>query len=784
MNAVYSYKWLQSYFADSLPEVEKLVELLTNHSFEVEKTEALPSGDTKIELSILPNRAHDALGHFFLAKEIGVLIGKEPRLPVWKKLEISDSPSVESSILEEELCFRYCLQEVSGVKVGPSPDWLVEKLSVLGQRSINNLIDAGNFITFSVNQPVHIFDKDKLVGEISVRRAKEGEVFETLDGKTLTLDKEVLVIADSAGPVALAGIKGGKRAEVTNATNNIVIESASFDAGYVRKTTNRFNIKTDSSRRFEAELSLSLVPFATDLLLSLIAEVSGGTTHTRRDLYSKPAGPFKVGLPLYYPEQLLGFSLPEEKIKETIDRLGFSYREALSLKEILEMGPRLLGKPYVFGASVTKDAPNCFDCSSLVAHLYAEAGVWLPRLSVDQLVYGDPIEKESISAGDLVFSNSGQGKIHTVSVLCMPGTEVPFGVDHVGLYVGDGKVLHATRSAGTVVVEKLSESAQFKNVVAVRRYIKKDEVRLVVTIPDERLDLRLPEDLVEEIGRIAGYDQIPGLQMRAVKEIKEEGVFPFLSNIRNRLAEAGFNEVYGYAFSEKGQREVANPLQSDKPFLRDNLLSGLEEKLSSNLSWVDLFGTDRIFLFEVGAVFNKEREELHLALGAISRKKKEGPLCSAAINEAVEVLEKEFCLTLEKNKKTLTNGEAVEINLEPYLKTLLEKNWPLAAEANEIAKQFSPISPYPYIVRDVSFFLPKEMENDTLLDTLKKEAGPLCVRVFSFDRFLKEEGEKKTLSLGFRFVFQSAERTLTNEEVEKVFGAIIKKLESLGATIR
>jgi phenylalanyl-tRNA synthetase beta subunit len=784
MNALYSYRWLSSYFTEPLPSVQELVALLTKHSFEVEHTEVLPSGDTLIELSILPNRAHDCLGHFFLAGEIGVLIGKTPRLPVWKKIEQGEGKGILATISDESRCLRYSAEEVQGVTVGPSPAWLVEFLTSVGQRSINNLVDAGNFVTLSVNQPVHVFDKDTLVGNIMVRPAKEGELFETLDGKTLTLDTEVLVIADEVGPVALAGIKGGKRAEVTEETKNIVIESATFNARYVRKTSTRFGIKTDSSRRFEAELSPSLAPLALEMLLSLVAEVAGGVAFSRIDIYPRLVREYKVGLVPTYPEALLGYPLEIERVRETLDRLGFSYREALSLKEVLEMGPRLVGKPYLLGASVTKDAPNTFDCSSLVAYLYSEAGVWLPRMSVDQLVYGDPVEKEAIRPGDLVFSNTGEGKVYTESIECLPGTPLSSGVDHVGLYVGEGRVLHATRSAGGVIVEPLAESIQFKNIVAVRRYISPDEVRLVVTIPPERLDLRLPEDLVEEIGRVVGYDEVPGTLLPSAKTKPEEGVFPVVHMIRTTLREAGFSEVYGYAFAKEGKRTIANPLQSDRPFLRENLSSGVEEKLQSNMSWVDLFGTDSVSLFEVGNIFTETGEALHVALGVISRKKKEVAVLKQHLEQTVALLEKKLGVSFEKNTQAFPGGFLVEINLEPHLAELTKKTWPEENITSVAPKTFSPISPYPYIVRDVSFFLPEALENETLLTRLKEVAGPLCVRAFLFDRFLKEEGGVKTLSLGFRFVFQSPERTLTAEEVEVVFAKVTETLISLGATIR
>lgn len=782
MNVKYSYNWLQSYFSEPLPDVQKIVELLTNHSFEVEGTESL-QGDTVIELSILPNRAHDVLGHFFLAKEIGVLIGKDPVLPEWKEVEREGAGSMTPSILDSTLCLRYRAEEIHNVTVKDSPEWLKSYLESVGQKSINNLVDAGNFITFSVNQPVHIFDKDKLKGGIVVRKAQEGEGFETLDGKVLTLSPDVLVIADDVGPVALAGIKGGKRAEVTSTTKNILIESANFNARYVRKTSNRLGIKTDSSRRFENEISASLVPLASELLVSLLKEISGGVVSEYVDLYPRPSNPYKVGLPIELPQKVLGVSISEEEIEGTLNQLRLSYRKALSLKEILENAPRLIGKPYVFGASVTKDAPHSFDCSSLVSYLYAEGGVWLPRISVDQMVYGDVVDKSEMTAGDLVFANTGEGKIHTETVEYMTGTVISEGVDHVGLYVGEGQVMHATDGKG-VIVEVLTESDKFKNIVGVRRYVSAEETRFVVTIPDERVDLRIKEDLVEEIGRVRGYDQVPlALPSNIIQEEKKE-VFPVIHFIRNFLIARGFSEVYGYAFNKKGTREVANPLQSDKPFLQEGLTSDFSFKLEQNLHWVDLFGKDSVSLFEIDTVFTESGEELHLIFGSVTRnKKEEGPLLSR-ITEILERLSESLGIVFsEKEVQKIGNNLMVEINLEPHIESLSAKSWPMAS-LPKTTKTYVPISPFPYITRDVSFFLPTTLKEEGLIDTLQKEAGPLCVRAFLFDRFEKKEGEKTILSLAYRFVFQSNERTLTDLEVTEIFNNVTKKLEGQGAVIR
>jgi phenylalanyl-tRNA synthetase beta subunit len=238
------------------------------------------------------------------------------------------------------------------------------------------------------------------------------------------------------------------------------------------------------------------------------------------------------------------------------------------------------------------------------------------------MMYGESIEKSKIVPGDLVFSNTGEGTIHIETIECLPGTKFAEGVDHVGLYVGDGQVLHATSGRG-VIVETLAESEKFKNIVSVRRYTTTEETCLVVTIPDERIDLRIKEDLVEEIGRIRGYDQIPLIPLPNIVQEEKKEIFPAVNFIREFLVTAGFSEVYGYAFSKKGKREVANPLQSDKPFLQEELTSGLSTKLEENLHWVDLFGKDKVSLFEIDTVFTEKGEEVHVAFGNITRNKKE-----------------------------------------------------------------------------------------------------------------------------------------------------------------
>ncbi len=217
------------------------------------------------------------------------------------------------------------------------------------------------------------------------------------------------------------------------------------------------------------------------------------------------------------PIYRIGFSTSEIS-KDALEKSGLKFSVVEPRNKFLESVKSVIGKPYKRGASVLKDAPESFDCSSLVSWAAVEAGFSIPRIVIDQFVFSQRINKEDLIAGDLIFSNTGKvistdgsyfskvlGKdvkeeaIRTESLEYMPGTKVPGGVDHVGIYIGDEKILHTSVSTGMAVIEDLNESEQFKNIVGYGRIIENEEDRFVVQIPDERIDLRNKENLKKEI---------------------------------------------------------------------------------------------------------------------------------------------------------------------------------------------------------------------------------------------------------------------------------------------
>lgn len=231
-------------------------------------------GDTVLDIEITPNRP-DLISHVGIAREIAALSGKALRAPA----NAGTVGGFGSSAINVEPaeCQLYTALEISDVKVGPSPDWLKSKLESVGLRPINNIVDITNFVMLELGQPLHAFDADKLQGDIQVRMAREGEEFLALDGKSYKLTAQNLVIADDQRPVAIGGVMGGEESGVTDGTKNIVLESAHFQGGNIRRTSRALGLSSDSSYRFERGVDVAGVMLASQRAAALILEIAGGT---------------------------------------------------------------------------------------------------------------------------------------------------------------------------------------------------------------------------------------------------------------------------------------------------------------------------------------------------------------------------------------------------------------------------------------------------------------------------------------------------------------------------
>lgn len=604
-----SRKWLQTYFEKNLPGAEVLADALTFHAFEIESVEDDPGksgvvipGPDILDVKVTPNRGHDALSHRAIAKELSAILNlpfNTKNDPFTRPINLSKkTDAVTVSIQDANLCKRYIAGYIKGVKVGPSPDWLRQSLESIGQKSINNVVDATNLVMFSTGQPLHAFDAGQLKAEsgiyaIGVRLAKDGEKMRALDDKEYTLAKTNLVITDenSENAIGIAGVKGGKPAGITEATTDIIIESANFDGVSVRKTSQSLQLRTDASERFQQVISPELAAIGMQQAVELITRLAGGEVVGFVDQYPTPQKARSVSVTLVQVNASLGTTLIARDISDVFTRLGFSFKEA------------------------------------------------------------------------------------------------------------------------------------------------NDE--FTVTPSFERLDIEIAEDLIEEVGRIVGYDKVLNIVLPSLSHAPEVNTnFASAEKVREELTAKGYSEVLTSVFAESGERAVANKVGGEKPFLRTTLVDGLKDAYERNLRNKDLLGLSEIKLLEIGTVWKKGKEVVMLGT-ADAKGVKESPL------------------EIEK--------------LDAYEKL-----------PTSSLERYQSFSRFPSISRDVSFWAPQGTSTEEGEALIRASAGSLLIRVDFFDRF--EKGDKT--SLAYRLVFQSFEKTLTDEEANTAMGKVHAALKAKGFEIR
>lgn len=281
--------------------------------------------DITIEIKVTPNRA-DCLSHLGLARELSTLLGREYKLskPQFETIKTPPGVMLSASIENSELCPRYAGRIMKGVTVKESPDWLKKRLKSVGLKSINNIVDATNYVMMELGQPLHAFDLTNISDhKIKIGLAKKGETLITLDGTELEFQGNEVVIRDQEKIVALAGIIGGLTSGIKPNTTSIFIESAYFLPSSIRKSSRKFGIETDSSYRFSRGVDPDFVIKSLDLACELILKVSQGEVlDTLIDIYNKPIEKSQIEVSLSHMEECLGYKIPEESFIQWIKKLG------------------------------------------------------------------------------------------------------------------------------------------------------------------------------------------------------------------------------------------------------------------------------------------------------------------------------------------------------------------------------------------------------------------------------------------------------------------------------
>ncbi|MEK7150994.1 MAG: phenylalanine--tRNA ligase subunit beta [Patescibacteria group bacterium] len=674
----FSYLWLKD-LVKSIPNPEKLSELLTLQFMQVEEVKKVRQ-DFIFDIDILPNRAPDTSGHVGIAREIQAITGttlKSSSDHGSKKIKESTTPisKLLTAHAPREGVERYILSVVTDIEVRQSPKYIKERLLSCGIRSINNIVDATNYVMLETGYPAHAFDYDALADpSITVRFARPGEPFETLDGVHFKLGARHLLISDAAGPLAIAGVKGGKRSGITGKTKRIVLELGVFDRALIRQTSRALGLVTDASLRFSKGISSRELDKVMTRLINLIGEVAGGKA-------AKGFIDIKKNIP-----KVASISVNIDKVVSLLGR-------SINQTEIISI---------------------------------------LARLS---------------------FVVRPQGKR-----------------------------------------------------------------ALLVTPPPWRLDIENEADAIEEVGRIYGYGNItPSIPHAALVHPDEHDSHAISDKAREAFRVFGFYEMQNYSFESKAsiasvpRLELQNPLSEEYAFLRTSLVRGLLENIRTN------FHNGReLRFFEIGNVFCQDRkgpnERAHMSAVFASHSKADTlyfeakgiveafaersgltdvcfedvagkqvlwpfadkillhPYRSAFIKSGTEVLGILYQVHPEVNMKIPVVG--IEILMPEFIQRVEEKF------------EFRPIPRYPSIVRDISVIVSRDESAESIMNIIEKAGGQWLADLDLFDYYEGDAVGVDQKSLAFHLIFQSRDRTLTDEEITLCMDRIFEALRHEGFEAR
>lgn len=356
--------------------------------------------DYLFEIGLTPNRA-DAASHLGVARDLAAYLRSSVKMPDVSTFKADNNASPVSVRIENNTaCPRYSSLSISGVKIEESPDWLKDRLNVIGVRPINNVVDITNYVLHELGQPLHAFDMDAVSDKkVVVKNCAEGTPFVTLDGVERKLSSEDLMIcsgADGGNPMCIAGVFGGEGSGVKETTKNIFLESACFNPVSVRKTSKRHGLKTDASFRFERGTDPEITVLALKRAALLIKEIAGGEISSEiSDIYPEPVKPFEVSFSYQNALRLIGRDIPQEEMKNIIKAVG--------IEVVSETAAGLQLQVPAYKVDVTREV----DVIEEVLRIYGYNNIEIPTQVRASINYSAKPDKEAVQhqLADMLTAN-------------------------------------------------------------------------------------------------------------------------------------------------------------------------------------------------------------------------------------------------------------------------------------------------------------------------------------------------------------------------------------------
>lgn len=667
-----TYNWLKDY-VDLKIKPQELADKLTMAGIEVKSIESRDD-DFVFEIEITSNRP-DWLSVIGLAREVAAITNSALKLNVFsgKPKVFNNQEKLDIQIEDKLDCSIYTGKIIRNVKIGPSPEWLKKRLELIGCRNINNIVDITNYVLFELGEPLHAFDLDKLSSsKIIVRRAKAKEKITTIDNFEKDLNENILVIADEKHPVAVAGVMGGKDTEVTEETQNILLEAAIFNPLVVRRSRYQLGLQTDASYRFERSIDPASVELSSNRAAELIKDLASGQLTAKKHAGSIALKENTVNLELALIEKILNVKVPVSKIKSILTPLGF------------------------------------------------------------------------------IVKNKGKNS-------------------------------------------------------------------LAIQVPTYRPDVKIPEDILEEIARVFGYENIPvSLPRVCFQQITDQKIL-FIGEIKNFLNALGLNEVLTYSlldnqsfinfgYSLEHAVLMQNPLSKEQEAMRFSLMPSVSQVISYNLRQKQ----EPVNIFEIAKVYlNKANsypeERYSLCIGMCGNK--------SWLNEKLELINDEAGflhlkgIVLELMRKILVSnfeykfnsinkfefeflvnnkrlGLLKKLNKEILNKLDIKNREVFLAELNleEILClvnkkiKFESISKFPGVDRDISLVVAENILSDEIIDFVRKHAGNLLTKVEITNYYKGKQISDGYKNLTISCLYSAKDRTLNEEEVNQMHSSIVEGL--------
>jgi phenylalanyl-tRNA synthetase beta chain len=681
--------------------------------------------DTVLELEITPNRS-DLLGYLGIARDLSASLGLPLKMPETKPVEGEPCADTKLELILEDAqkCPRYTARLLSGVTLKDSPQWLKTALVKSGLRPINNLVDVTNYVMLETGHPLHAFDYDKLLPlhaedghpAIVVRKARSGEEFLALDGKSYKLDENDLVIADGQRASALAGVIGGKDTAISDSTRKIVLEAASFEPMTIRSTSYKHKISTDSAYRFERQLSPSVTAQASDRAVELLLETAGGKVcHAIYDAYPEPELPRCLALRPRRFTELIGYTLESEQIITYLEALGCKFLQYGTWQEKPVYDPQQIHCHHLDEQKAGKTEFTEIDCDHALYFQIAPYRVDLTREAdlIEELARLD-------------------------------------GYDKIPRKKAVQRIMD--RHAHRVRREIEDHFAQAGFCEMLNYSFSDPEQLTAINFP--------PNEAESKLLRLVNPQSSNQSAMR-------------VSLLPQLLANLNYNLNHGER--DLKVMEMGKLYWKDGNSYREPLhLTALLTGKTGPGHWQDKPAD--IGFFHVKGIAESLLDKLGLQVASSCEDQQ--PWLTAADNLAFYCADT-LCACLGRLKSEIAEKAGIDIhNLKQDIWVLDVEVENLIGLTRDSQPRFVPLPRYPAVTRDISFVIDLTVPYAKIAAAIEAVDPRLISSVSVFDEYRGKQVPTGQRSLSLRLMLQDKEKTLTDERVEQVVASVLKMLES------